>query len=171
MTTNATTQQAVDFLNGTGADHLGRTVTDYLAFDDAEWERCHNHVQWAFPSNEASLYNPHAPVVDMQELKAKLTIAGAINVGQLVESFTKFLGLEQSNGVWMIVDTDKFQWLEPHNHNFLRITRLLNLLSVINENDALGLLGVLLFIANVSDAIDKRTVVFWSRAAIGELSV
>ena len=77
------TAEAVAFLNGTAPDAIGRTIEDYLAFDMDKWEECHNHVQWAFPNNEASMFNPNAPVVDMQDFANQLTWEGRDNVLKL----------------------------------------------------------------------------------------
>lgn len=179
------TADAVAFLNGSGKDAAGRTVEDYLKFDAARWEECHNHVQWAFPSHIRSMYNPDAPVVDMEMFESTLSVTGHHNLTQLVKNYMASLGIQviDDTGIpmqfMMNWDSERaIVWLSPSNHNYLRLTRLLNVLYWVDEDAGHNLLAELLNIVEVvqkfpsafsAPIIDIDTVIFWSKAAIGKL--
>ena len=170
------TKEAAAFLNGTGTDAIGRTIADYLAFDAAKWEECHNHVQWAFPSHIKSSFNLNAPVVDMNDLMVQLTSHGVANVYSLLTNYMHSIGFVMDTERWVLSGAEA-GWLTPYNHNFLRISRILNLLSHLSPEDATELLDVFLDVARGHQytyidgrpIFDIETVVYWSKAAIGKL--
>lgn len=176
------TAEAVAFLNGTAPDAIGRTIEDYLAFDADKWEECHNHVQWAFPNNERSMFNPDAPVVDMKEFAEQLSYNGTLNVHKLANNYLESLGIVcvvNTNGFAIDYNSDRLAiWLSfPRDHNFLRLTRLLHVWSYIDPDRALALLGTLADVAKVANAraalagkpniVEADTMVFWINAALG----
>lgn len=170
---NPTTADALAFTEGRAPDHMGRTIEDYLKFDADEWERCHNHVQWAFPSDQASAYNPYAPVIDISEYSNKLTAEGFRNIDSLLVNFMASLGINYypEHGLFY-PDTDSPRWnswVTPMNHNYLRLTRVLNLLSYLNPEAANHLLFTLLHYVAPSPNVNKETVIFWSKAGVGYL--
>lgn len=179
------TAEALAFLHGTGSDAAGRTVDDYLQFDADTWEQCHDHIQWAFPSNIASEFNLNAPVVDMEDFSSKLNIHGYHNVKDLLANYLTSLGFFEDNMGWhanLSHERAKI-WLSPNNHNYRRITRVLNLLHWIDEDLALDLLNEFLSVAtdrsdviwtydtksNPVYTIDIKTVIYWTKAATGNL--
>lgn len=170
------TNEAAAFLNGTGTDAIGRTIADYLAFDAVKWEECHNHIQWAFPSHVKSQFNANAPVVDMDELVEKLTSHGVANVYSLLTNYMHSLGFVMDNERW-VLNSEEAGWLTPYNHNYLRISRILNFLSHLSPEDAFELLDVFLDVAQIYEhviingryVLEVGTVVYWSKAAIGKL--
>lgn len=175
------TAEAVAFLNGTAPDAIGRTIEDYLAFDMDKWEECHNHVQWAFPNNEQSMFNPNAPVVDMQDFKEQLSFEGSANVEKLATNYLLSLGIMSMPDSRFAIDftSDRLAiWLShPRDHNFLRLTRLLHVWSYIDPDKALALLGTLADVAKVAngnaelqrrqEVVGSDTMVFWINAALG----
>lgn len=181
------TNDALAFVEGNGVDASGRTIEDYLKFDADKWEACHDHVQWAFPSHIASRFNLEAPVVDMEEFSNRLTMVGHVNIMKLLANYLTSLGFFQDNEVWHadLTHARTKYWLSPRNHNYQRISRVLNLLSWIDPDLAIKLLGEFLDVAHtyfneyvkVTQAginfeipvIDAETVVYWSKAAIGKL--
>lgn len=102
---------------------LGFTLTDFLNANDEWLEKCHGHIQWAFPMEvpsmvlmqETPLVTPevidlfnNCPILESNFIKAYLRMAS-------------FYGLYQFDH-----DDSKFaRWITPRNHNFLRITRML----------------------------------------------
>jgi hypothetical protein len=105
------------FLAGTGDDGAGRRLTDILAFDDAHIEGVHDFVQWCFPLHEASLAVPGAPVLSRAEAEAIRNDPAALSgVRAALGRMTRFYA-----------ETDG--WLRAHDHNHLRITRILSALS------------------------------------------
>lgn len=122
----------VAFYTGAGTDHATRSHADLVGLADPELERIHDYIQWLFPLRVASAFNWRAPTLtdnDVAILRAspiaqqRLTQAAA-----RMERFYK-LGRDQES--W---------WAEPHNHNLLRITRILSSLSILGlENHAVSL--------------------------------
>ncbi len=102
-----------DFLRGTGRDGRGRRLADVLAFDDARIEAVHDFVQWLFPLAEASRAVPGAPVLGAAEAEA---IRGDPQAQAGLRA-----GLARMTRFY--ADTD--DWLTRHDHNHLRITRII----------------------------------------------
>jgi hypothetical protein len=127
------TNDAINFINGTGTDAKGRTVTDYLEFDSNKWEECHDHIQWAFPSSIPSDFNPNAPVIDFDEFYDNISSEGYANLTKLVNNYLNSLGLEylrilNLSKVCKINDNAPLYWVTPDNHNYRRLSRLLMIL-------------------------------------------
>ena len=181
------TTNAINFLNGVGTDANGRTVEDYTKFGMDRWEECHDHIQWAFPSHIASDFNPNAPVVDMHELIYGLDHNGKHNVMELYVKYLRSIGIQRTWGGILSLESLENFWLTPHNHNFRRLTRVLNFLSYYNPDYAVELVHLLCNIVETMESnkpvltvgmvnywgspncIDAKTVVYWVKAALGEL--
>lgn len=178
------TDDALAFVEGRGMDAAGRTIEDYFKFDADKWEECHNHVQWAFPSHIMSRFNLEAPVVDMDDFASRLSAQGHVNIKQLMGNYLNSLGWFEDKGGWHadLKHERAERWLSPYNHNYQRISRLLNLLSWIDANLAIELLNEFLTVAQEASkwvmedhfkrpmaVINTETVVYWSKAAIGKL--
>jgi hypothetical protein len=103
----------LEFLNGEGSDGAGRTFDEVLAFDDAALERHHDFIQWLFPLPERSGANPDAPVLTAAEIS---TVRASPRLRSAVE---KALGRMTR----FYAATDR--WLTAHDHNHLRITRII----------------------------------------------
>lgn len=181
-----TTDDALAFVEGRGVDGSGRTIEEYFLFDMDKWEECHNHVQWAFPSHIKSRFNLDAPVVDMEEFSQRLNIIGFNNIHRLLASYLESLGFTKDAAGWHAPrdwqNERALIWMTPYNHNYQRISRVLNLLSWIDPDLAISLLGEFLDVAQElatwtgEDHMKRRvpfitaeTVVYWSKAAIGKL--
>ncbi len=115
------------FLEGEGVDGRGRTLFEVLAFDDAALERTHDFIQWLFPLDEPSAAVPDAPVLTAEE-------AAAIRQATLAQCALA-AATDRMDQFYRRTDL----WLRPHDHNHLRITRIirsLRLLSGDAEADA-----------------------------------
>eukprot|EP00928_Gymnodinium_smaydae_P034121 TRINITY_DN24260_c0_g1_i1.p1 TRINITY_DN24260_c0_g1~~TRINITY_DN24260_c0_g1_i1.p1 ORF type:complete len:223 (-),score=38.73 TRINITY_DN24260_c0_g1_i1:156-776(-) len=130
------------FFRGTGADIRGRRLADIRAYDFVHMERVHDYVQWIFPTDEMSMFNPHAPLLTphlqrvfsedpklQEELRENLS------------RFCDFLGLKFSvaeGGSCEVIVADHFDqrlddcWsaMMGTNHNWLRISRVLQCLGL-----------------------------------------
>lgn len=116
-------------------DSEGRYVSEYTQFTPDKWEECHNHIQWAFPSNIPSIFNTNAPVIDWAEFKRLLGPYDApVYRSVLVNLRTLFYNYFGSIGLAMNADDDvvvsqehpeQLGWLNnPNDHNHRRITRV-----------------------------------------------
>jgi hypothetical protein len=150
---------AIKFLSGTIPDHLGRYVGEYLKFDHAEMEKCHGWVQWAFPIDTPSKYNPDAPVITVPFIHTAET---SFIINSLVKQFMKFIGLND----YYALDHDRFKEAitDPNNHNILRISRVLTHLMISSKSDeARWLLRsiTLLMIKRYPERFSPVTVAYW----------
>ena len=133
-----------------------------MNFSHDEMEINHFYIQWLFPLKEPSLAIPDSPVLEdddieafapcwdsVEEMKEKIELRKT-----LIDSFNKmtcFYGLKLSlyykdgdeiHSVKLIRNPATFEqkasnWLTVRNHNFLRITRMLNSLNALgNESTA-----------------------------------
>ena len=132
-------EQLLRFYAGIGTDDRGRTIEDVwrLSFDDLE--DIHDYIQWLFPLAERSAFNPGAPLVDAETARR---FEGDPVLRQNLERSLRvmlgFYGLEID--VQRIVRAPSFagrarNWLTPHNHNFLRLTRVLKSLALLGAGD------------------------------------
>ena len=104
------------FLAGDGRDGAGRRLADVLAFDDARIESVHDFIQWCFPLPTASRAVPSAPVLTSDEAESIRADAATL------------AGLRAARDRMMLFYGRTDGWLRPHDHNHLRITRILHAL-------------------------------------------
>jgi hypothetical protein len=122
--------QLTEFYRGTGTDHRGRTVAEIQAFDDHRLESTHDFIQWLFPLEEPSAYNPHAPLLTTADVAAfRSDPALWANLARSFAVFLAFLGLRLDEATGRVAEAGDFGrkagiWRAP-NHNWLRITRVL----------------------------------------------
>jgi len=107
------------FLAGEGPDGAGRRLADVIAFGDARIEGVHDFIQWCFPLREASLAVPGAPVLTRAEAEAiRADPAALAGLCAARDRMVRFYG--ETEG-----------WLRAHDHNHLRITRILRALRAL----------------------------------------
>lgn len=144
--------KVIEFLKGTGTDHKGRKLDEILSLSDAQLEQSHDIIQWLFPLNERSMHNWYAPVlteVDLVELKTEEVQKGILKA---YDRFTKFY--------------NDPQWLTPHNHNYLRVTRILKCFGLAGlDNEKRIMKQVLnLVYTKYRDVIGETTKKYWDEA-------
>ncbi len=130
----------LDFYRGQGTDSEGRRLDAILAWSDDSLEEVHDFIQWLFPLPEPSRFNPDAPLLGPEEIRA--FGSDAVLRGNLARSFARilaFLGLRRTaDGA--VVEGPNFRrragevWAHP-NHNWLRISRILRSLSLLGLAD------------------------------------
>lgn len=153
----------VNFYSGAGTDLKGRTFQQILDWDDDQWEKSHDHIQWTFPLPEKSAFNPLAPILDddtIEIFKTDPTISR--NITASVHRFETFLGMHDQT-----VETDERpSWWRPRNHNLLRITRYLRFLTLVNRRHDAAVMGSWLESLDVEydDGPTSETFEFWRRA-------
>lgn len=111
--------QLLQFYAGTGTDNRGRTIEDIWRFTPEELEDVHDYIQWLFPLTAPSAFNPDAPLLDDE------TIARFRADPVLRERVARSLD------VMLAFYRGSREWLTPHNHNFLRLTRILTSLTLL----------------------------------------
>lgn len=145
---NPNTFSAIAFLAGTSTDAAGRFVSEYLTFTPEQWEECHNHVQWAFPSSIPSDFNPHAPVIDWKEFIRVLGYNGRDplpsqasyqvfeNIRNLMMDYFRSIAIvpNGSEASFVTDHPERLAWLmNPGDHNHRRITRVMMLWNYIGH--------------------------------------
>lgn len=151
-------QELVDFYSDVGRDSKGRKLQDILAWEDPnEWEKCHDFIQWVFPLPEPSRFNPDAPLLDAETLQVFRTTPRIYrNVTKAYLMAHRFLFVKEPT------------WLEPGDHNHLRITRIirfLNLMGSTKMSSQIHKHAVELAEANPG-AVSKTTLEFWRQASL-----
>jgi opioid growth factor receptor-like protein len=166
------------FYSGEQPDDRGRYLEDIQRWPDDRLESVHDFIQWMFPLREPSGVNLTAPVLDtatIEEFRSKPELQEKLKL-----SFTRilrFYGMEiASAGLGMKVQSaPNFRerakvWLRPHNHNHLRITRIINSLRLLGlEIEARAFFDCLagLYDSQTSQVISADTFRYWQSAAEG----
>lgn len=160
----------VRFYLGQGTDHRGRRIHDILSWDDAALESVHDYVQWLFPLNEPSAFNAHAPlVVDADRAAFAADPALATMLRRSFERMLGFYGFQlvgetvQRAAAW---PERSRGWLNPHNHNYLRLTRIMKSLSLLGQTALARALGDALLeeFGRAPDRIGETTARYWRAA-------
>ena len=163
----------VSFYALKGTDHRGRTLEEMWAWDDDTLEHLHDYIQWMFPTERASAFNAHAPLVTAATRQAFATDpALRENLSHSFDRILAFYGFGWDAAHVAVVTGPTFHlrervWLTPGNHNHLRITRILDSLRLLSMPDL-----AVAFFAALEDvyarhpaAISGTTYEFWSRMA------
>lgn len=103
-------------------------------FDDYELENSHNYIQWMFPLDTISLYNPFAPFINKEKINEYQTELIQKNMKVSLDVMLCFYGFswEDDRIVFLNCYKDRImEWVYPNSHNYLRITRILKSLRLI----------------------------------------
>jgi Opioid growth factor receptor (OGFr) conserved region len=170
-----TASPLIAFYDGNGTDHRGRTLSDILRWDEAHLEQVHDYIQWLFPLPARSAYNPHAPLLTEADVAAFIERDELRErVEDVLDRILDFYGLERDDeerGPVIRKARDFPQrsrhWLTPQNHNYLRISRILQFLMLIGmEPLARAFWRALAELCRYHRAaIGDQTVRHWMRAA------
>jgi hypothetical protein len=148
------TSPVVAFLEGEGADARGRTVFDVLALDDAALERTHDYIQWLFPLDEPSAAVLDAPVLTPGDVKA------------LRQSPLAPCALAAATDRMDIFYRRTTRWLRPHDHNHLRITRIIRSLRLLRGHEAADAFrdAILDRVAATQAPVSRLSLGYWMTA-------
>ena len=142
------------FLQGEGVDGAGRTLFEVLAFDDATLERTHDFIQWLFPLAEPSAAVPGAPVLD----DAGVTAIRESTLAQCALA----AATDRMDRFYRTTDP----WLRPHDHNHLRITRIIRSLRLLSGDAAADAFrdAVLWRVEATRAPVNARSRGYWATA-------
>ena len=116
----------------TNTNTIGYTLDQILGWNDANLEKKHDYIQILFPLTEKSNYNKNAPILtekDISQFRTNKLIRS--NVKKALERMLTFYGFSKPK-LYYVWDGKKDQWLTKQNHNFLRLTRIMKFLQLIN---------------------------------------
>lgn len=148
------------FYSGIGTDSRGRTLEDIWRFSRDDLERVHDYIQWLFPLAERSAFNPEAPLVD-EETARRFRDDESLraNVQRSLDLMLSFYFEDPAR-----------EWLTPHNHNFLRLTRILKSLTLLGlEHRARELFARLEEVYREHPAIIGATTLSYWRHAVEDV--
>jgi hypothetical protein len=153
----------------------GYTLDGILAKDDYWLEEKHNYIQWLFPLNKPSEAVPGSPIISQQEVEqfrvdANLKSKLILSFQRMLKFYGFVLAYDSNDHPFVITapnfDICKSNWLIPLNHNFKRISRILESLTLLGLFDM-----ALLFFAALTEiykdnlsTIGKTTYYYWEQA-------
>jgi hypothetical protein len=143
------------YLAGLGRDRRGRPIEDVLAFPDARIEAVHDFIQWLFPLPTRSAAQPDAPILGEAEIAAIRCDPRAVaNLARASERMLRFY--RETDG-----------WLTPHDHNHLRITRIITSLRHLAGQDSARAFhaGVLARHHAAGAPVNEQSLHYWAAAA------
>ena len=165
----------VAFYKGNVVHPDGYTLDGILAEDDYWLEVKHNYIQWLFPLKQPSASVSGSPIISQREVEQFQTSAELKN--KLMLSFQRML---KFYGFILVYDPDnhpivvkarnfdkrKSEWLIPQNHNFKRITRILESLSLLGLPDLASIFFIALkeLFHEYSSVIGLTTYRYWEQA-------
>jgi hypothetical protein len=141
----------------------GYTREQILGWSDADWESEHDFIQWLFPTDVPSMFNPDAPVLDPATVAAFR--ADPLRCDRLRQSFDRWLafcGVGRSDAGLEFARPRPDVW-NRQNHNWLRVTRVLRSLTVLGLTDEA--VEFYLLLESVRPRVDADTWSHW-RAAV-----
>jgi hypothetical protein len=137
----------------------------------------HDYIQWLFPLDEPSAFNPDAPLVSAEDRRAfRADPRLAVRLRQALLRMLAFYGfdLEDRDGRPIVVRGQGWEprsrvWLHPHNHNYLRLTRIMKSLALLGQPQLARALGDALLkeYERAPDLVGVTTARFW-RGAHGQ---
>lgn len=167
------------FLTGTAPDSNGRTLQQYLAFDDNDWEFQHDVIQMAFPTKTQSKFHPDQPFLpadfNVEDLSNDEYQRSRAAISLLLHGYLKSLGVEFLINHTLVTLSCKSQyphWADSNDHNTLRLTRILECLGIfgmVYSQTALHDFLVYEIAPDNSDRINTKTVAFWVAAKENKL--
>ncbi|VTT99319.1 opioid growth factor receptor conserved region : Opioid growth factor receptor (OGFr) conserved region OS=Nostoc punctiforme (strain ATCC 29133 / PCC 73102) GN=Npun_F4273 PE=4 SV=1: OGFr_N [Gemmataceae bacterium] len=170
MSTHAkpTDEEFLAFYRGEAHNLRGHSFQAVLDWPDDTWEQVHDFIQWVFPNDKPSAYNPTAPLL------TPAIIAGwpsdpllSANLDAAFARWLRFVSVERDpSGAFCFAESPNLGvWAHP-NHNWLRITRVLTCLRLLGRReDARHLLEFLEGVAARRFAISQDTLSHWRAAA------
>ena len=165
----------VDFYRGAGTDHRGRTIDQVWAFDHDELEGVHDFIQWLFPTDRPSGFNPWAPVLTASSIAGLRALPDLRpRVERSLDRMLDFYGLRRERrGSTVVIEPSPAiaargpRWWSVGNHNHLRLTRIIASLGLLGLSaEAVALEGALARIrTEYRTGISAETARYWAAAA------
>src|SRR5262249_5115577 len=146
-----------------GTNSSGYTLEQVLEWDDEDWELQHDFIQWLFATDEQSMFNADAPVLDAPAIARFRT--DPLLRHRLRRSFDRWLafcGVVRTDDGLAFDNPNPRVW-DRRTHNWLRITRVLRSLNLLGLTDEAQVFFALL--TSIQSRIDPATWGYWERAA------
>ena len=142
------------FLKGLEADDKGRFIYQIWEFSDREIERTHDFIQNLFPVSEPSAMSLNKFYIEDPALIERIRIDPTI-ANNLIASKNFFLGFLSRND----------QCQRHHNHNQLRITRVIkSLMLLISRDEAESFYQDVASLIHTNSLIPTKAYEYWNLA-------
>lgn len=157
----------IQFLCGRPVEAGGKTmqIDTIWNYDHTQLEQEHDFIQWLFPTDEASDFNPNAPVLtlsDIETIRKNPFLQTYIIYSLLV--MLNFYGFRHDSEAKKIFQVRPEAW-PPTPHNYLRITRILKCLTLCGLQDyAKAFYDALMEVKDIEKTTPKATLEFWKNA-------
>jgi hypothetical protein len=146
-----------------GPNSSGYTLEQVLEWGDEDWEHQHDFIQFLFPTDEPSMFNADAPVLDaatIARFRADPLLRHRLR--RAFDRWLAFCGIIRTDDGLAFDNPNPRVW-DRQNHNWLRITRVLRSLNLLGLPDKAQAFFALL--TTVRPRIDPTTWGYWERAA------
>lgn len=158
-------ERLIPFYLNEQRNQSGFTIGDIWILDDDELEDDHENVQWVFPTKKESDFNPEAPLLNETQIQLwRADPRLSENLRCSFHRYLRFFGLEYDDGE---IRQFKEKLLWNHlNHNWLRVTRILDSLNTLGlTEEAQAFFGWLQrHFAEVTTADVVTSMSHWSKA-------
>jgi len=143
------------FLRGLAPHPTGYIFDEIVNFEWGEFERRHNMIQWLFPTMHASTCQTNTPVMSWSTVAAiRADLTAQENIKRATTYMSRFYFLHQD------------LWLCENDHNHLRITRIIESLSLLRiPSDAAKFYrSRCLMNLNAGNPVNEISQNYWSEA-------
>lgn len=163
--------QIESFMLGETPDKFGRFITELQAYNHFWLEHDHKFIQVLFPIDSGSKFNSHAPLVTEMDVDAFLNNPVAreahIRSWDMMLSYYGFVRHGETIMVREELTPKNHEWLKAHNHNQLRITRILRSLVLLGHASlAVQWHALLVEEGRKHGTISEKTFQFWQDAIL-----
>jgi len=152
----------IDFYQNAGPDSEGRYLEEIWAWSDDTLMAEHDWVQWLFPTDHESAFNPDAPILkdrDIAVFRANPELRR--NIETSFHRWLKVLGLKWDEG--RVVGNGDTYVFKTENHNWLRFSRVIRSLSLLGlREEAEAFLAFVL--ENTDPRLSKDSRGYWTDA-------
>ncbi len=113
----------VGFLKGNDPDDKGRYYEEIIGWGDFRLEVCHDYIQRVFPTDEQSRHSSIRPVIEREVHILLGNPAAAEHMRAMYKRMLRF---------WQLDGDRYYNWHHygKRNHNYLRMTRVLQSLAL-----------------------------------------
>jgi hypothetical protein len=164
----------LDFYRDEAPDTEGRMISEIWRWGHEQLEFSHDYIQWLFPLDVESHFNPDAPLLTEDDRDAFRTDDLLRNsMRRSLVLWLDFAGLtlravaDQSSARQIVKGPDfearKNLWAHP-NHNWLRITRILKSLRLCGLDEEAGMFFDCLRRLHAEGSVSEHSFDFWRRA-------
>jgi hypothetical protein len=171
-------REMVDFYQNKIVHPDGYTFEGILAADNDWLAVKHNYIQWLFPLKKASAAVPGSPIISQKELdefKQDPNLQKQVlrSFGRMLQFYGFTIGKGDSGKPTVIkaddFDERKKDWLAEKNHNYKRISRILESLVLLGQRSTALMFYTALkeLYAKESARIGWTTFSYW-KDAVGE---